>query len=101
MVKITHMGIYFHGEKEFVYVDDQLNFTFFVYKNSYSRNVVSETRIPKPDFLLNTEISLNNADGIMKSWIWQEGRGYIHGIQTSLSILFAVNFIFQISEMLS
>lgn len=69
MVKITHMGIYFHGEKEFVYVDDQLNFTFFVYKNSYSRNVVSETRIPKPAFLLNTEISLNNADGILKSWI--------------------------------
>lgn len=101
MVKITHMGIYFHGEKEFVYVDDQLNFTFFVYKNSCSRNVVSETRIPKPAFLPNTEISLNNADGIMKSWIWQEGRGYIHGIQTSLSILFAVNFIFQISEMLS
>lgn len=58
MVKITHMGIYFHGEKEFVYVDDQLNFTSFVYKNSYSRNVVSETRIPKPAFLLSTEFSL-------------------------------------------
>lgn len=32
MVKITHMGIYFHGEKEFVYVDDQLNFTFLCIK---------------------------------------------------------------------
>lgn len=32
MVKITHMGIYFHGEKEFVYVDDQLNFTFLYIK---------------------------------------------------------------------
>lgn len=32
MVKITHIGIYFHGEKEFVYVDDQLNFTFLCIK---------------------------------------------------------------------
>lgn len=32
MVKITHMGIYFHGEKELVYVDDQLNFTFLCIK---------------------------------------------------------------------
>lgn len=50
----------------------------FVYKNSYSRNVVSETGIPKPVFFFYTiqKFSLNNADGIMNSWIWQEGRGY-------------------------
>lgn len=96
MVKITHMGIYFHGEKEFVYVDDQLNFTFLCIK-THIHGMLSR----KLEFQSNTEISLNNADGILKSWIWQEGRGYIHGIQTSLSILFAVNFIFQISEMLS